>query len=381
MKYKTPILILASCLAAGPLFAAVQMIYDSTVSPISDNFDYIRDQEGFGFTFGAIATPTEAFGTSAGFRIFSLDPQRRADATIMLPEPATGGIRVSFRAKNERFFIVDSSHRKVSLRGANPKEDPDFLANVNTSSANYQNLLELITDGTVAGAWNRTDDGVGLPRLVVDPNAENEEFGVHQYDLVINASITQSLTYVIHGIERTLSPLRMDLFINGQVVTPASNPNGSVFENKAGFDPSLGFQYFSFTTATQSHEDTDFFFDQIYVYTGDDVNDGTEPSGPECPEAGLADNTHLGWLYHFGNCIAGWYGDASPHWGFIYTEAREAGAPGWFYHYGQGWIYVDSGSVGDVAFMYSDVHGWIAVSESFGADFYSYAAADFISWR
>ncbi len=385
MKDKTPILILASCLAAGPLFAAVHKIYDSQVDPMNHGFDFLRDQEGFGFTFGAEITPTDELGTDGGFRIWSFDNQRRSDATLMLPEPVTDAFRVSFIARNRNYFFVESGLRKVSLRGLNLDEDDPFaLENANASSARYQNLLEIITDGTVTGAWNwlnehpRGTAGVAPPRYVVDPDAENDVFGVNQYDMVVNASMTESFTYVIHGTERTLSPLRIDLFINGQVVTP--NPNGTIFENKAQFDPSRGFQVFSFTTATTSHMETDFIFDQIYFYTGDDVNDGTEPTGPDCPEAGLVDDVHLGWVYHFGNCIAGWYGDASPNWGFIYTGAREADAPGWFYHYGRGWIHVSSGSVAGVAYMYADAHGWIAASESYGGDFYSFADAAFLPW-
>jgi hypothetical protein len=302
MKLINLIALAMAGLAAGSLSAAVYKVYDSDNEPGKHGFNYIREQTGFGTTYGAMIAPDSPMGAIAGFRIWSFDNARRADANWLMPEPLTGGFRVTWYAMNQMYDTRASDLRKVSLRAANP--GPDMLDNINTSSTFYQNLVEVIADGTVSGAWNwdnqypRGTSGVAPSRAVADPVAG--AFAPHRYDVVVNASMTEDFSYVLHGIGRTLLPLRIDMFIDGVLVIPAGNSNGTIFENKSGFDPALGFGVFSFTTATASHIETDFFLDKIYTYSGEDVSEG-EIEPPVDPLADLlaeAEPVADGWYAH-----------------------------------------------------------------------------------
>jgi len=278
MKTQYKLACLTAGLLAGPLVADVIRIYDSFDTPGMHNFTAIKTGTNFETTWGALITPTNPMGHPAGFRIWSYESgsYSRADATIELAGGLTGGFRVSYMAYNQNYFWIDSGLRKVSLRAANPGVAWDVI---NASSANYQNLVEVITDGTVAGAWNRVNEtGTAKPRYVTDPGGgvgpDPIPLTTHTFDLIVNASGTEDFTYVLHGKQRTLHPYRMDLFIDGALATPEENPNGTIFENKASFDPALGFGTFSFTTATASHMETDFVLDRMYIYTDEDVSEG-----------------------------------------------------------------------------------------------------------
>ncbi|MCD8482981.1 MAG: hypothetical protein LR015_10180 [Verrucomicrobia bacterium] len=376
--YPTLGIIAVASLMTTAASGAVFQLYDSFDQPGVSGFTNIKQGTNFGTTWGALITPNNPMpGHIAGMRIWSFESgsYSRADASVMLPEPLTGGFRVSFRAINMNYFWVDSGLRKIALRAANPGIDE---VTINASSANYQNLLEIISDGTVTGAWNwlnefpRGTPNVAPPRFVADPGGGTPTpvpALPHKYDLIVNASTTDNFTYVLYGTERTLHPLRIDLFVNGQLVTPAANPNGTVFEDKNNFNPSLGFSTFSFTTATASHAETDFVLDQIYIFSGADVNDGTTPT-PTTPaiEVVLADSEPLDIANVYRNELLGTF-YAVPESDWIYTrsgwmfvgQADESGymtwlppgvlsangdwihvnnvAPNWIYVFGSGFFF------------------------------------------
>lgn len=352
-------------LSAVPLNAEVIRIYDSFVEPGTTGFTFIKEGTNFGTTWGALITPENPMdGHIAGFRMWSFEfgSYSRADASYRFPENLTGGFRISWKALNQNYYWVDSGKRKVALRGANQSVAEDVI---NSSSTNYQNLVELYADGTVGGAWNRFEDGTGASSYVTDPGGgegpDPVPLSPHTFDLVVNASTADNLTYVLHGTERTLHPMRMDLFIDGLLATPPENVNGSPYEDKSGFDDLLGFGTFSFTTATSGHSQTDFVFDQIYIRTGADVNDGSEPAGNPIAVVVAASSpwgnghyqndllgtfwtdgvlpwthTRSGWVFLAKADPAGYtgYSPVLDQWMYFPAEA-----PGFVYLYGVGWNY------------------------------------------
>jgi hypothetical protein len=353
----TSYLLLAAATLAAPLHAEVIRLYDSFVSQTDVGFSYIKTGTDSGTSWGAMITPFNPMpGHPAGFRIWSYSNQNysRADATHVLGYGLTGGFRVSFKAVNQNYFWIASGLRKIALRAGNPSLDG---LTINSSSANYQNLLEVITDGTVAGAWNRVNEtGTAQSRYVTDPGGGTETpvaLSPHLFDLIINASVTETYTYVLHGIQRTLDPLRMDLFIDGVLATPAANPNGTIFENKSGFNTALGFGTFSFTTATASHEETDFVMDQIYIYTGDDVSEGEVAANPM--DRLLADSATVGDGYVLNPLIGliyvqagtAWF-NSRGNWAWLYAAddvgywVYDATHDEWVFlpHAAPGWVYV-----------------------------------------
>ena len=272
-------LLTAGLALSGSLSAEVIRIYDSFTEPGTTGFTFIKEGTNFGTTWGALITPeTPMDGHIAGFRLWGAEfgSYSRADACLRLGADIQGAFRFSWKAHNQNYYWVDSGKRKVALRGANQSVEETVI---NSSSANYQNLVEMFADGTVGGAWTRLEDGSGAGSYVTDPGGgvgpDPVPLSTHQFDLVVNASSTENYTYVLKGVERTLHPMRIDMFIDDVLVTPAENSNGSYYEIKSGFDPLAGFGTFSFTTATAGHSQTDFVLDEIYLYTGDDVNDGT----------------------------------------------------------------------------------------------------------
>jgi hypothetical protein len=366
MKTKHYLTLIAAALLAGNLPAEVIRLYDFSENPSQIGFNFIKGGTNEGVTWGAqIAALDETAkaamgGVDGAFRIWSYESASysRADATIELATPITGGFRVSFKAFNQNYFWVESSLRKVAVRGANPGVTWDMI---NSSSANYQNMLEVYTDGSAGGAWNRVG-GVGEPRYITDPGGNAPDpvpLAAHTFDLIVNASATEPFTYVLHGKQRTLNPLKIDMFIDGILATPAANPNGSDFENKANFDPELGFGTISFTTATSSHQETDFVIDRAYIYTGDDVSEGEVIEDDEPIEAFLADSTPLGdgfyrspligivWSDGLSNWIStldNWgllvKADATGYWAYdvLYDEwvYLPVAAPGYIYNYNTG---------------------------------------------
>ena len=267
-------IVFAVAFAASEATAAqVRILYDSTTDPQGHGFDHIRMEEDglFGDTFGALPLSSGDLGSTHGFRIWSADSTRRADASFMTEAPLSEGFRLSFSARNRNYFSVASGQRKVSFRMGTARGDPDFLPDLNTSSSNYLSPVELISDGTVTGDWHANISGGNFPRAVVDPTPG--VFGIHTYDLVVNPSTSKTFTYALHGLEHTLSTQSMDLFINGVRMTP--NAGGTLLNlaNKSGVNVADGFQYFAFTTATTSHTETNFIFDEIVLRVGSAVND------------------------------------------------------------------------------------------------------------
>jgi hypothetical protein len=371
MKLKTSIILTLAGFLTGPLNAESISIYDSFVNVAASGFTFVPQTVGFGSTHGALITPENPMGHPGGFRIWSASDlnNSRADASIEVPTALTGAFRISFNAINQNYFWIDSGLRKIALRGSNP----GTVEIINSSSANYQNLIEVMADGTVSGAWNwnneypRGTSGVAPPRYVADigggvPVEElpaGFEMTTHLYDLIVNASTTADFTYVLHGMSRTLHPLRMDLFVDGNLATPPQNPNGTVFENKSSFVLEEGFGVFSFTTATQSHAETDFVLDQIYIHTGDAISEGeVEDSSPlsallensTTVSGGWYDNATFGLFWSNGSSSAiytplGWAVLGAETDGNFYAYWPEldawtylpVAASGYLYVYGDGW--------------------------------------------
>ena len=274
-------LLAGSLLLAATLNADVIKLYDSFNEPGVTGFTYIKEGTNFGTTWGALITPENPMeGHIAGFRIWSAEygSYSRADASLRLNANVQDGFRISWKSINQIYSWYESGKHKVALRAANQSVTEDTI---NSSSANYQNLVEMFTDGTVGGTWARDETGEGLGSAITDEGGgvgpDPIALSPHSFDLVINGSSSNEFSYVLHSTARTLRPLGVDLFIDGQLVTHPETPNGGYLEDKSGFDPALGFGTFSFTTATSGNADIDFVLDEIYFYTGADVNDGTTP--------------------------------------------------------------------------------------------------------
>ena len=370
MKYKTlltGLLLTAAIVSSGAVFR----LYDSFEDPGNTGFTFIKQGTNFGVTWGALITPeTPMENHIAGFRMWSYEygSYSRADACYRFGEDLLIPFRFSWKAVNQNYWWVDSGKRKVALRAANQAVPEDVI---NSSSSNYQNLVEMYADGTVGGAWNRFDDGTGAGSYVTDPGGgvgpDPVPLSPHTFDLVVNPSATENFTYVVHSTERTLHPQRMDLFIDGQLATPEENLNGSPYEDKSGFDATLGFGTFAFTTATSGHAETDFVLDLIYIYTGDDVNDGTVAK-EEPIDFLIATSYPWGANYYFHGLLQTYWGSGQNNWiytrsGWCYVAYADASA---FYVYlasRSEWTYIPAVSPNYVYLYLSGWHYWTPAGE------------------
>lgn len=371
MKKSILLTTLTLALVGSSASAGEIRLYDSTVDPGTSGFTFIKEGTLSGTTWGAVIIPTSPMGNPAGFRIWSEEggSYSRADASVELDNALTGGIRISFKAYNQNYFWVASSLRKIALRGANPGVGGDAI---NSSSANYQNMLEIFTDGTIGGAWNwnsavpRGTSGGGFSRFVTDPGGgvptdelpADFSLSTHKFDFIINASATESFTYTLNGVSRTLNPLRFDLFVDDQLATPIVNVFGTIYENKLSFDPALGFGTFSLTTATSGHSETDFVIDEAYLFWDEQVSDGSAAPGNKGvilaasteTSGGASENPLLGEFWP--NDTVDWMWGRGSWYYPVNAESRAY----WLYHAGENaWLYVRADAPGFV-YVYGD--GW-----------------------
>jgi formylglycine-generating enzyme len=322
MKPNIGLSLLTTAMLAVPLQAEVITLYDGYAQEVG--FSYIKTGAGFGDLWGAMETlDTPMEGHVAGFRIWSLEsgPESRADANHWLGYGLTSGFRISFKVVNQNYFWVDSDPRRIILRGANPEI---FAEDINEFPSQYhQNLIHIFTDGTASGAWNRVN-GVGgyQSPYVTDPGggtAAPVPLGPHQFDLVVNASAHAPFTYSLHNYARTLDPVAMDLFIDGVLVTPSANPNGTIMLPGSAFEPHLGFGTFSFTTANASHSETDFILDQVRIYTDENVSElglHTLQLHVDFTDRGTVDQSGGGTYTHGDSAIV----TATPNPGYLFSH-------------------------------------------------------------
>ena len=208
----------------------------------------------------------------------------------------TGGFRISFKVVNQDYFWIDSDPRRITLRGANPEVPAE---DINEFPSQYhQNLIHIFTDGTASGAWNRVN-GVGgyQSPYVTDPGggtATPVPLSPHQFDLVVNASGHAPFTYSLHNYARTLDPVAMDLFIDGVLVTPSANPNGS-------------------------HSETDFILGQVRIYTDENVTElglHTLQLHVDFPDRGTVDQSGGGTYTHGDSATL----TATPNPGYLFSH-------------------------------------------------------------
>ena len=307
-------------LAASSVQAEVTVLFDGEQTPFDNtpggafaNFANVTGNTGFDpggnsalatdYGITLVDAASNPFGTGNAARIFDFAPDEKPevqgevgffDGTTgeFVSTPLLEPFRIDIQSFNQS---ANSSTRAIRFRMANSGQSI-------TSESRTAFSISFQADGDTNAKYSGIADTNGVDadgNPILDSNRNDVDTistdpieGVSTMTMVANGSTTDTFTYTLFGLTRTLDPLHYDVYISGELLnTSTDDPvtdldfarvedraNGLQFTTENSFGqylPNNGLGRFGLVGSSDSNVDPDYIFDNIVLRTGADIEEDT----------------------------------------------------------------------------------------------------------
>ena len=263
-------------------FAVVLMAMGSAVQ--ADVFELFTEEYASGAVFNQVIDEGDGvnpygiqlipeadspFGTGNAMRMLDLYNEDKPELQGEFAAPLLEPFRIDFQSFDQS---QNDSSSAIRFRMANTGKSI-------TSEGRSTFSLSWQADGEFTAKYQGTADGDPND---VDTKSSDVLEGVQDITLIANGGLSDSYSYNVFGLDRTLDPLSYDVYINGELLNSSMEgddshddfKNGLAFHtirSAADYDPSLGIQRFGLVGSSNANVDPDYIFDNIIVSTGANI--------------------------------------------------------------------------------------------------------------